>query len=270
MILRTVARAIQVLHVLGDHPDGLTLAELSRAMGCNKATVHRLVATLKTFHLVTTNAADRLRLGSGILGLAERALPDTGLREISRPHLTKLRDATGETACLHLAFGYERACVEQVPSRQEIKWVAEIGKKFPITAGAPGKVLIAFLPAEDRQRVLKAVPLAALTPRSITDPKQFERELKQVRSDGYAISISESVQAAAACAAPISAPTGGVIGAVTVAGPAERLSRHTLKSYAPLVLSAAAAISKDLELAGRTSRPGHPLGRLSEVRANTK
>jgi IclR family acetate operon transcriptional repressor len=173
--------------------------------------------------------------------------PLANLPEVARPHLRWLRDQTGETACLHLRFGYERACVEQVESSTELKWVAQIGKRFPLTAGAPGKAIIANLPAHERARVLDVVPLARLAPDSITDRRKFERVLRQVRRQGYATARNENVPGSAACAAPIYDAGGRVIGTVTVAGAAERLPSRRLRTIAPLVRKAAIALTKDLE-----------------------
>jgi len=263
-MLQTVSRAVRCLLALAEQPDGLTLSELARTVGSNKATVHRIVSTLKGFDLIATSGrSSRLRIGPQCAVLHKWLPEETDIREVARPYLTRLRDATGETACLHLRFGYERACVDQVESSTELKWVAQIGKRFPLTAGAPGKVMVAFLPAEERRRVLQVVPLARFTADSITEPGQYERELRNVRRRGYSIAVNENVPGSAACAAPIRDRSGHVVGALTVAGAADRLSRRRLHGIAPLVGKAAADLSRDLQRMVKLAvRP--PLGSLAE------
>ena len=159
-MLQTVSRAVQCLLALAEQPVGLTLTELTKTVGSNKATVHRIVATLKRFDLVAaTVPSGRLRLGARCVVFGGFGEGHAAIRELARPYLTRLRDQTGETACLHLRFAYERACVEQVEGNSELKWVAQIGKRFPITAGAPGKALVAFLPEAERKQILEFVPL---------------------------------------------------------------------------------------------------------------
>ena len=64
-MLQTVSRAVQCLLALAEQPVGLTLTELTKTVGSNKATVHRIVATLKRFDLVAaTDPSGRLRLGA--------------------------------------------------------------------------------------------------------------------------------------------------------------------------------------------------------------
>lgn len=246
--LRTVARAGRCLLMLAEAPEGLSLTELARAVGSNKATVRRVVATLREFDLLATGArSGKLRLGPRCAVFGAALPPASDLRELARPSLRSLRDSTGETACLHLRFRYERACVEQMESSTELKWVAQIGKSFPLTAGAPGKAIIGFLPPQERGRVLDIVPLARFAPDSITDRRQFERVLRQARKQGYATARNENVPDSAACAAPIYDAGGRVIGTVTVAGAADRLPMSRLREISSLVCAAAARLSNDLE-----------------------
>jgi DNA-binding IclR family transcriptional regulator len=247
-MLQTVSRAMQSLLALAEHREGLSLTELARAINSSKATAHRIVKTLKEFDFVgTTASTGKLRLGPGLLILSHRVPPDADIRELAHPRLDWLRDKTEQTACLHLPLGRERVCVAQAESHAELKWVAAIGQRFPLTAGAPGKVLVAFLPDEERERVLRTVPLTRFTPDSITDRRQFERALDQVRRDGYAIAVNENVAGSAACSAPVWDSTGRVAAAITVVGSANRLSRGHLRSLSKVVRRAANALSQDLK-----------------------
>lgn len=245
-MLQTVSRAVTVLLTIAEHGNGLTLTDLTALIGSNKATVHRIITTLKAFDLVASDRNGKLRLGIGVLRLNKGLTLEDRIREAARAHLALLRDMTGETACLHLVFGYERACVDQVESRAPLKWVAEIGKRFPLTAGAPGKVILAFMSHEERERALRVVPLVRLTPDSIVDRDRFVRALDRARKDGFAISINESVPGAAACAAPIRDSTGKIVGAITVSGPVERLSLRQLQKFSALVKGAGDALTREL------------------------
>jgi DNA-binding IclR family transcriptional regulator len=266
-MLQTVSRAVQCLLALSEHPEGVTLTELAKTVGSNKATVHRIVATLRQFDLVTTMIpSGRLQLGLRCAVFGNVAHTQIDMRELARPHLTRLRDEIGETACLHLRFGYERACVAQVEGSSELKWVAQIGKRFPVTAGAPGKAIVAFLQPEERKQVLDVVPLARFTPDSITDRRQYERVLAQVRRQGYAIAVNENVPGSAACAAPLYDASAHVIGAMTVAGAADRLPRRRLIKISSFILRAAGDLSRDLQRIA-VSRPGALAG-ISSRRAH--
>src|SRR5207244_12061440 len=92
------------------------------------------------------------------------------------------------------------------------------GEQTPLHATSNGKVLLAFLPEDERQR-LRAGTLPRLTPRTITDPRTLEKQLRRVVEEGYAFTIEELELGLNAVAAPVRAAEGRVQAAVSVAGP---------------------------------------------------
>ena len=96
-MLQTVSRAVQCLLALAEQPGGLTLTELTKAVGSNKATVHRIVATLKRFDLVAaTIPSGRLKLGARCAVLGGFGQSHTAIRELARPYLTRLAGLISE------------------------------------------------------------------------------------------------------------------------------------------------------------------------------
>jgi IclR family acetate operon transcriptional repressor len=228
-MLSTVERAVQVMAALGRRPDGLTLSQLAREVGSNKQAVFRVARTLAAFHFVAADPhSGRLQLGAGLLRLADGVRADLDLRRISLPALTRLRDVTGETACLHVMFGRQRTCIVQVESRDELRWVAELGKPFPLT-GAPGKTFLAFLPEVARSPRLRPVAVAD--------------ELARVRRQGYAVARDETVAGVSSVSAPVFDASGRVVAAATLLGPSSRLTREVLGRHAGAVCEAARRIS---------------------------
>jgi IclR family acetate operon transcriptional repressor len=239
-MLSTVERTVHVMTALSLQPEGLTLSELARHIGSNKQAVFRISKTLASFHLVATDPrTGRLRLGAGLLRLADTIRPDLDLRQIALPALMELRDATGETACLHVTFGTERMCIAQVESRDELRWVAEIGKPFPLT-GAPGKTFLAYLPEPGRARRSAGSGTAAGKSAGQTP---LARELQKVRNDGYAVARDETIPGVSSVSAPVRDSSKAVIAAVTILGPSSRLSRDTQSQHARSVVAAATRIS---------------------------
>jgi IclR family acetate operon transcriptional repressor len=244
-MLKTVTTAMEVLNILADHPEGLTLSQLALSAAINKQAAFRLVKTLAKGQFVSTNPQSRkLALGSALLHLAARAQPQPDLRELAIPALTRLRDRTGETACLHVLFGDQRACVAQVESRDELRCVAKIGELLPVT-GAAGRVFLAFMEKEQRTRLLSK-GWTALTPHTVTDRERVNRLLRSVRRDGFAMARDETVTGTAAVSAPIRDGDGRVAAAITLLGPSSRLTRRHLLLQTPAVCKAALEVSKAL------------------------
>lgn len=244
-MLKTVSRALQLLYVLAANPQGMSLSALARAVSTNKQDIFRLVKTLAAFQFVNSDPqAGKIRLGPGVLSLAEMARPQLDLRQISTPTLTTLRDMTGETACLHMMTGDKRVCVVQVESRDELRCVANIGEALPLTTGAPGRVFLAYLPDQERKRLLKG--LTRLTDETVVEKGRLNRMISDVRRYGYTVARNETVFGMAAVSAPVFDASGHTVAAVTILGPSQRLSRRRLIGYSPNVRAAAQQLSMSL------------------------
>ena len=130
--VRSVARATDVLLVLGDGPQSLgRIAERARL---TKPTAHRLLASLAHRQMVIQDRAtgDYL-LGPGVLAIADAVMRGAaGLGVLVGPVLTRLATTTGETAALYVRAGLERMCVGQVPSPQPVHFAAHLGTSFPL------------------------------------------------------------------------------------------------------------------------------------------
>lgn len=239
-------RALDILFALARAPEGgVTLSALAREVRLPKSTTVRLLANLEHHGLATRTAGRRLIVGFATLYLAEAFHRHIDLGRRSRGFLRALRDKTRETAALYVALGDERACIEKVESDSDIKWVAEIGKRFPLLSGSPGKVFAAYASPAERAALLATARLRRLTPHSITEARAFEREVARVRRQGYALSINETVLGASAVAAPVRDRTGRVIAVLTVAGPSMRLPRTRLVALSGTVMKTAAALSRE-------------------------
>ena len=115
--------------------------EIARRTGINASTVSRLLATLAKEELVGRVAATgRYRLGVGLVRLGNAALARVDLREVVRPHLLALMEATGETTTLSIPGRETAVTVDFVQSPSTVRSVAEIGRPSVPHATASGKV----------------------------------------------------------------------------------------------------------------------------------
>lgn len=266
---QTLTRAISILDCFSPDQAELGVREIARRVGLSSSTVGRLMATMHAAGILSQNPATRTyALGAKVLAWAGVYTATLDVRAKARPALEELHRLTRESVSLYVLDGTERVCVERIESPEHIRVVVRIGERFPLHAGASGKVLLAFLPAERRQAILKAIPLTRLTPNTIASRAQLERELATVRRRGYAISVGERVSGAASVAAPIRCSDGTVVAALNITGPMPRVTDAKLSEYLELVIQAAARISRDMGYADarerRAGRGGH-MGALVEV-----
>jgi DNA-binding IclR family transcriptional regulator len=151
---------------------------------------------------------------------------------------------------LYVIEGVSRVCLEQAQSVHHLARHSSVGEYFPLHAGASGKVLLAYLPDEERKRILSQIPLERFTPRTVTDPEELERDLERIRKRGYAVSKGEREAGAYSIVAPVWNASGRVVASLTISGPIFRLSDKRLKANIRGVLAAAREVSERLGYRG--------------------
>jgi DNA-binding IclR family transcriptional regulator len=203
-----------------------TLAAITERTGLSRATAHRLAVALEVHRLLGRDADGRWRVGPRPAELAGGA--GDRLLERAGSVLTRLRDATGESAQLYRRHGDRRLCVAVAERRSGLRDTVPVGSALPLTAGSAAQVLLAWTPDDP---VLSA---AAFTTRT----------LAEVRRRGWAQSVAEREPGVASVSAAVRGATGGVIAAVSVSGPLERLTRSPGRLHADAVLAAAVELGR--------------------------
>ncbi len=234
-------RAIAVLDTLADAGE-LGTNEIARRTGMTPSTVSRQLGTLAAGGLVErVEANGRYRLGLRIVHLANALLARLDVREVARPHLAALVEATGETATLSVPGDEDAITVDFVPGSHYVQPVSKLGRPSVGHATSAGKVMLAF-----SGRELPDGPLRAYTPRTITDLQVLAREIAHVRERGWAQAMGEREPDLTALAAPIRSSRGELDAIVALQGPSSRFDAAAVDAAAPLLVEHADAISREL------------------------
>jgi DNA-binding IclR family transcriptional regulator len=249
--IAAVERAADVLSLFasGQHR-GLGVTEISRELDLSKAVVHRILTSFRAKGFIELDEdSRRYSLGPAALALGSAYLDQIDLRSLVRPSLESLSSELEETATLSIRTGRTRVYLDQVMPKREVKMMVEIGRPYPLHAGATGKAFLAFLDAADQEEILAAEDLPALTSDTVTDAGELRSRLDQIRHDGYSVSIGERQRGAVAVAAPLRNRLGRPEAVISVCGPAERMM-DKLDAAAEAVAAAAAEMSRRLGYSG--------------------
>jgi DNA-binding IclR family transcriptional regulator len=245
--LASVHNAARLLCAFSTTDTEYGVSELARKLQLAKSTVHRLLTTLAEEELVERNPrTGRYRLGLKMWELGTLAAGHLTLHEAAAPFLDDLRNRTRETVHIAVLDGTEVVYVERRESPQTLRLFGRVGHRNYAHCTSTGKVLLAFLPPEERERRVAAMDLAAKTPYTITDRARLLEELAAVRKRGYAVNVNESELGIASVAAPILDRTGNVVAAVSTAGPLTRFEGPAMRQFAEMTVEAARAISERL------------------------
>jgi DNA-binding IclR family transcriptional regulator len=252
-VIRSVDRAVAILDLLAQ--DGWRAgAEVARELGVHRSTALRLLGTLERHALVERDPRTaKYRLGRRLPQLARVVSGELDLRHVARPVCEALAASSGETVTLDVLDGDEIVPIEQSTGSTAFVSVNWLGRRTPVHCTASGKVILAFAADPVRQRVL-ARPLVPMTPRSISDVAELERQLASARESGFARTFEELEVGLDAIAAPVFSTDGEVVAAIDVSGPAHRLQAGGGPDLVSLTRDAAADLSRRLGYRGRSSR----------------
>lgn len=245
--LSSVQNAARLLKQFTPGQDDLGVTELSARLGIGKSTVHRLLATLQEEQLVEQDAeTGRYRLGLAAFELGAAAASPTDLHQAVLMPMSVLRVKTGETVQTAVLDGRQVVYVERLESPNTLRMFLAIGTRNDAHSTGTGKCLLAYLDDAQLDRLLQGWTLPAKTEHTITDPHELRRQLRQIRSQGYAMNLHESEIGVVSVAAPVRGPGGDVVAALSVAGPAPRLE-HGLDKVTRAVVEAAATASRRVQ-----------------------
>jgi DNA-binding IclR family transcriptional regulator len=248
---QSVWRAVDVLFCFDADRPSLTAAEVAEALGMNRTTAWRYLQTLTGTGLVHEIGDGRFGLGARTLSLAGAYTSQWAeLEALAGTALLRLRDAVGETAALHLRQGWSRVVVRQLESRHELhRTYRDVGVPISLLAGAPSRAILAQLPERELDAYLDAHVPHLSTGELAGEPTEraeLERQLQQIRDDGFALSRGARVPNVASVAAAIRDRAGRVLGAVNVTGPADRLPESEVGRVATEVTQAARWVERQL------------------------
>lgn len=245
-IVKTVDKALMVLETLADAEEtGLTLEAISLRTGVNRVTAWRLLATLKRRGFVKYDPlTHEYRLGPVLLQIGGAAYARFDLRGQVRPVLEQLVEATGETANFGILLGGgEMMFTEQIRSPLMVHATPQLGMHLPLHCTAAGKAMLAFLPEEEVERIVREKGLKALTDKSITDLAWLKKELAEIRARGYATDDEETEVGGRCVGAPILGSEGQPIGSISVTVPSNRILEARFDELGLLVMNAARKLS---------------------------
>lgn len=249
--IQTVVNAMRLLEAFRDEEE-LGVTELSHLLDLHKNNVFRLLATLEAQgYIEQSTVSDRYRLGVRTLEMGQAFLRGRTLLRRARPILTALANELKESAHLATLRGFEVVHLDGALGEQLVLTKLRVGERLPAHCTALGKVLIGCAADNVREaydRTLTAdASLGARTASTIVDRDKLFEHLRMVAGAGFALDLEECEPGLCCAAAPVYDVSGRMLAALSVSGPAFRLSEeHLLRCVVPAVTGAAEALSREL------------------------
>ncbi len=246
--VKSAARVLDILELLMQYPDGISLSEISQHLDIPKSSAHGLLATLLGRGYLRAGRQERTyRLGVRLFELGSGYIAGTDLLADGQQIVREMAHACEETVHLAILAGNEVLYVAKEEGSHTIRMVSAIGKRFPAYGTGVGKMLLAALTPEELDQLYPpAQPLTPITERTITDPIAFRQELARSRQRGYAVDLEESTPGLCCIAAPIFDSAATAVAAISVSVPSIRFTADHQASLLLLVQQGAERLSRIL------------------------
>ena len=245
--VQVLDRALAALAILANSSSDCSLAELCPAMKLHKSTVHRLMMVLEQHRLVVKNPeTGRYRLGLRLYELGSRAIEGLDLRGRARPYLDRLQAEFGETVFFCILDEGQVFYVEKVESQRSVRTACTVGSRAPAYCTAVGKAMLAELSEAEVNKIVRRWGLKPVTPNTIRTASALKVELKAVRSRGYAIDDEEKEEGLRCIGAAVRSHSGKLAAAMSVSGPAFRMSKERVPEIGRALMEAATKLSAEL------------------------
>jgi IclR family acetate operon transcriptional repressor len=245
--VQSIMRALAILNRLAECDDGLTLTELAKSIALPPSSAHRILTTLQRQRFVRFEPATMSWLvGVQAFVVGNAFARSRDLVALAVPHMRRLMTRTGETVNFFMLDGEEVICMAQIQSQQMVRAISRPGSGVEMHRSAAGKAILAHMEAEDVAGIVERNGLPRYTEHTITAPEALLLELAKVRQRGFAIDNEEFSLGLRCIAAPIFDETGAVHAAVSLAGPASRITENRVDALGELVALCGKAVTSEI------------------------
>ena len=251
-ILDVALKAIDTM--ASSHEEYHSPSTLARQFNLNRSRMFRIFKTLEQREYVIYDPKTEMyRLGLKFLEISQNIRNRLSLSNEAEDVLKALAAGTGDTSYLIIASGSSAIVVDRYSGDNMLQLSAPIGTRLPLHTGAAPKVLLAFMPEDQRERVISEMELPSFTPNTISDKDTLRKTLAEIRKQGYAVDEQDFEIGAYAFGAPVFDHEGNNVAGISITTPTARCSSERRKELIDLVLASAQKLSE--KLGHQSNRP---------------
>ena len=233
MELKTIEKALKVFKCFAQGGTSLGTTELANRLSTNKATMSRVLTTLKKHDFLEQDPRSRrYRLGPAMVEMARavnRTLSGTVV-EVAGPYADALRDEVGETVNIEVVSGNNIYLAYVADTPNPISLTIEVGDQVMPHAHAGAKAIVAFSPPEVIENWLTR-DLVPLTENTITDPDDLRKVYGEIRETGIAFDSEEYLKEVYAIGAPIFNHENNPVAGIIIVVPSYRMGKKWKRRF---------------------------------------
>jgi IclR family transcriptional regulator, KDG regulon repressor len=245
--IQVIDRAFDILELLSLEKDGIGVTEIGKRIGLHKSTVHRILSAMaERGYIEKASSNNAYKLGMRLVEISSVHLNSIELKTEARSYLWELTSRLNQPTHLAILDGTEAVYMDKVDVVNSIRLYSQIGRRISVHCSALGKSLLSGLQDMEIDERLMKCSFEKYTDNTIYNKEELLRQVREVRSTGWALDNGEHEAGIRCIASPIHDYRGKVIAAVSVAGPGEVISKERDEEIAKLVIDTALKISRRL------------------------
>ncbi len=249
--IQSVENALNVLEALCDEGDEVGISQLSARLGMNKTSVFRLLATFENRGYVERETrSGKYRLGLTAYEIGQKLLSRMGLLRKAHPVMEQLARECDEAVYLAVRRIDHVLFFDVVDTSQQVKIVSLVGKRYPLTDTAAGKVILAQLTGGENN-------LEPERPQPRPVSESIGDELDSIRSQWVCHDRNTLGDGIVSIAVPLFNASGHVQGSLVLVAPDFRMQEEKTREYLPRLREAGDIISSKLGYLGRYLQKDH-------------
>jgi len=247
--MRSLDRAFDVLGVLQDAKQPLRLSEIARHSDLHLATTQRIVNVLLE-RGYAARIGDVYTAGPAALAVAHAYMVTSPLSILAQPTLQQLATGTGLTASMYVRVENSRVLIARVESEHPLNYILPVGERLPLYLGGAGKTILADMPGDEVDALLGSAGAITLASGARATKEDLLAQLDKIRTDGYAVSVSERLFGIVSVTAPVRTVDGTLVAVLGVTGPTDTLTEARIQHLVPEVRRAATTLGTRVPTTG--------------------
>jgi len=245
--IKSLDKAFNIIDIVSDSKEGLSLTEIAKTIGISKSSAHHLISTIVNNRYIKQNTINKkYKLGLKTIEIGNKCLKNLSLSSIGFSYLKEIQDTINETVYLVKIEGINLATIETLNSSHTIRPFDVTVTEDEYHASALGKILLSALDENSLKSFLENKGLKKCTKNTITSFGQLKRELESIKETKIAFDHEELEDGLCCIASPILNPKSNIIGAIGASIPKQRFNFEKENEIASLIKDFALKISKEL------------------------
>jgi IclR family negative regulator of allantoin and glyoxylate utilization operon len=246
---QALERGIAILQYLEKSGGSSSVSDIALNLDLPLSTTFRLLKVLQGADFVSQDSQlGWWHIGLGVFNVGAAYIHNRDVLSVAGPFMRRLMLMSGETVNVAIRNGNEAVLIGQQECKSMVRMCAPLGSRLPLHASGAGKALLYPLAEEERMDAIVKTGLQRFTPTTLIDLPTLQKDLDAARDRGYVIDQEEHVTGLNCIAAPIFDDVGNAVAAISISGPASRLTADRFTSQGELVRDTARDISKALGL----------------------